>query len=585
MNSDLKKIQEQERKKKEHGNLMKINEVKIGAIGPDGKVINTKGEVKRIRNYIQQSLKLFHENKPIPPYISLNTIETNTEKASEAVPTKDKMPIESEKRTNISPISTEINSTPKQTSTSTATISTTKTELQTKTIPKTTPIKQKYTNTVTSKQVPQFLHQTQYNKTTMEEIYKGVQRENIHPSFRKQCYQCIRGSRPGTTTICFGQLEACIEQIRDFPTTYIKDYHKEQCDTINLHIQIQLDCIQQSFIQNSTVRQVKSHIYRCKDLNEIETRDTLIRNLKDFSIERIVQAPKVLATNGIKHIVDNDVIQTYGYCYAVEMTLLTAHHNGTRFRVIVIDAYPHLQGQRMVQNLIDENIPCEYTLINALVYTTRDATKVLLGTNAMLANGSMYATAGTAIVAMVAKTYCIPVLVCCETFKFSYTVQLDAICSNEIGDPDEIAIPINRDINSNTQYDELCSYKPLHDACIIQDFSSLNSSVDTTNNNESSTKANSKNTLYKNTKHFIDDYDDTSESDSENDTQLIDYHSKLESDDASLHDWKDIEHLNILNVLYDVTPVEMIMAVITEVGTIPPTSVPVILREFSDSMG
>lgn len=31
-----------------------------------------------------------------------------------------------------------------------------------------------------------------------------------------------------------------------------------------------------------------------------------------------------------------------------------------------------------------------------------------------------------------------PVIVCCETFKFSEAVQLDSICNNELGDPDAI---------------------------------------------------------------------------------------------------------------------------------------------------
>uniref|UniRef100_A0A0A9WMK0 Translation initiation factor eIF2B subunit delta n=1 Tax=Lygus hesperus TaxID=30085 RepID=A0A0A9WMK0_LYGHE len=213
----------------------------------------------------------------------------------------------------------------------------------------------------------------------------------------------------------------------------------------------------------------------------------------------------------------------------------------------------------------------------------------------MLSNGSMYATAGTSMVAMVAKTYCIPVLVCCETFKFSTTVQLDAICYNEIGDPEEIACSAYRDLPSNTYYDELCCYKSLKDARIIQDFSSLpRDQVQATNemytNGDATVSTSMCTPRYGqqmqqrysggSSKHFDED-----EFANESESELSDYHSKLESSDASLHDWREIEHLNILNILYDVTPVEFIVGVITEVGTVPPTSVPVILREFSDSVG
>ena len=36
-----------------------------------------------------------------------------------------------------------------------------------------------------------------------------------------------------------------------------------------------------------------------------------------------------------------------------------------------------------------------------------------------------------------------------------------------------------------------------------------------------------------------------------------------------------------LNLCYDITPIQYIAVVVTEVGMIPPTSVPVIIREYS----
>lgn len=60
-------------------------------------------------------------------------------------------------------------------------------------------------------------------------------------------------------------------------------------------------------------------------------------------------------------------------------------------------------------------------------------TKVLLGAHALLANGYVMSRAGTAQVALIAKSYNVPVLVCCETHKFSERVQTDAFVYNEIG--------------------------------------------------------------------------------------------------------------------------------------------------------
>jgi translation initiation factor eIF-2B subunit delta len=47
---------------------------------------------------------------------------------------------------------------------------------------------------------------------------------------------------------------------------------------------------------------------------------------------------------------------------------------------------------------------------------------------------------GTAQIALVARSYNVPVLVCCETHKFSERVQTDAFVHNEISNPDNIML-------------------------------------------------------------------------------------------------------------------------------------------------
>lgn len=60
-------------------------------------------------------------------------------------------------------------------------------------------------------------------------------------------------------------------------------------------------------------------------------------------------------------------------------------------------------------------------------------TKVLVGAHALLANGYVMSRVGTSLVALVAKTFNVPVLVCCETYKFCERVQTDAFVFNELG--------------------------------------------------------------------------------------------------------------------------------------------------------
>ncbi len=58
---------------------------------------------------------------------------------------------------------------------------------------------------------------------------------------------------------------------------------------------------------------------------------------------------------------------------------------------------------------------------------------VLVGAHSIHSNGSVYSRAGTALVAMLAKQHSVPVVVCCETYKFSEGVQLDSFTKNELG--------------------------------------------------------------------------------------------------------------------------------------------------------
>ena len=61
-----------------------------------------------------------------------------------------------------------------------------------------------------------------------------------------------------------------------------------------------------------------------------------------------------------------------------------------------------------------------------------------MGAAGLFANGSVMSRLGTAVVAMMAASCNLPVIFCCETYKFDEHVQLDSICSNELGDPEEL---------------------------------------------------------------------------------------------------------------------------------------------------
>lgn len=58
---------------------------------------------------------------------------------------------------------------------------------------------------------------------------------------------------------------------------------------------------------------------------------------------------------------------------------------------------------------------------------------MFLGAFNLLSNGALTARAGTSLIAMTAREYNVPVIVCCETYKFCEKIQADSLVWNEMG--------------------------------------------------------------------------------------------------------------------------------------------------------
>ena len=98
----------------------------------------------------------------------------------------------------------------------------------------------------------------------------------------------------------------------------------------------------------------------------------------------------------------------------------------------------------MARRLLRAGLRVSYANLHAVSYLMPEVSKVFLGASSMLLNGTLVSRAGSALVAMLAHARGVPVLVCCETYKFTDRVLLDAICYNELGDPDEL-VPFSRE--------------------------------------------------------------------------------------------------------------------------------------------
>lgn len=250
----------------------------------------------------------------------------------------------------------------------------------------------------------------------------------------------------------------------------------------------------------NALKAVKGQITHLPD-NETEEQHkaTLGEFIETYIVEQIQKATQAISEKVQEKIAKGDVVLTYGCSSLIKHILEEAHRRGVDFRVIVVDSRPLHEGQEMLRRLVAEGIRCSCVLINAVSFVMPEVTKVLVGAHALLANGYVMSRTGTAQVAMVAKSYNVPVLVCCETHKFSERVQTDAFVYNEIGNPNDL-------VN-------------------VQECPRADGDVE-----------------------------------------------------VALKGWETVPHLTPPHLYYDITPRELVAAVVTEVAILPCTSVPVILR-------
>mmetsp|Transcript_42533 Transcript_42533/g.51658 ORF Transcript_42533/g.51658 Transcript_42533/m.51658 type:complete len:676 (-) Transcript_42533:621-2648(-) len=311
------------------------------------------------------------------------------------------------------------------------------------------------------------------------------------------CLQFLDGSVHGASERTVALLQTLQQVINEYKTPPEKTLSRDLTSRINNIIDFLINCRPMSVSMGNAIRFVKHKIANIDiNLSEEQAKQDLNKYIGEFIHERLVFAHKVIIDYAVSKIQDGDVVLTHATSTVVAKMFIQAHQIGRKFKVVVVDSRPQNEGRKLLKQLLQAGLNCTYIQINALAYQMREVTKVFLGAAAVLSNGTVISRVGTAACAMVAHSFKIPVLIACETCKFSDRVQLDSFCSNELGDPLALTEVEGR------------------------------------------------------------------------------------PDVKDLQGCQDVENLKVLNLLYDAMPAHYITIIISEFGMIPPTSVPVILREY-----
>ena len=261
------------------------------------------------------------------------------------------------------------------------------------------------------------------------------------------------GAEEGMLFSCCSDCPPAVRDIRvtdTDSTQVIESYTTPPGNTLTRHLTShvlspQIDylasCRPLSISMGNAIRWLKLEISKVDiDTPETDAKKDLCEAIDVFVRERITFADQVIAQSAADRIKDGDVILTYAKSSVVQKALVRAHEEGKEFRVIIVDSRPLHEEKCLATALSAVGINVKYCLINGLSHNIQDATKVLLGAHAMMSNGRLYSRIGTALVAMEANDADKPVIVLCETIKFTERTALDSIVLNEIAPADELII-------------------------------------------------------------------------------------------------------------------------------------------------
>ena len=347
--------------------------------------------------------------------------------------------------------------------------------------------------TKAQRKVQLFSHLHQYEREFSISSSYPIVGSHIHPSIMTLGLQFAEGNVVGSNARCVALMKALKDFIEDYTTPESSELDRDLNDKLKPQITFLKECRPNSISMGNAIRSLKSRINAVPSgSTEKEAKGQLIKWMDEYVYHNVVLAAEQIAITACEKICDGDVILTYGCSSLLSKVFAKASDEGRKFRVVVADGRPKFEGKEMVRRIVNMGVHCTYVLASSVPYIIQEVSKVFLGAHAVMTNGCVMSRVGTSQMALVAKSHNVPVLVCCETYKFTERVQTDSFVFNELGDPDDL---VDTGLNVNP-----------------------------------------------------------------------------------LEDWRDLSSLTMLNLAYDVTPANLVDAIISEISVIPGTSVPVVLR-------
>lgn len=163
----------------------------------------------------------------------------------------------------------------------------------------------------------------------------------------------------------------------------------------------------------------------------VEEAKASIKELADEFIMNSENAVKKIGEIGARRVRDGDTIMTHCNSSAAISIMTAARDNGKNIHVIATESRPRWQGHLTIKQLDEKGIKTSIIVDSAVRYFMKEVDLVIMGADAVTANGSVINKIGTSQLALSAHEARKNVIIAAETYKFSPTSILGELVEIE----------------------------------------------------------------------------------------------------------------------------------------------------------
>ncbi|KAI5952700.1 tif224 [Candida jiufengensis] len=314
----------------------------------------------------------------------------------------------------------------------------------------------------------------------------------------------------------------------------IQDYETPENTTLTRHLtghlSHQIEYLKSgrplSVSMGNAIRWLKQEISLISiDTSEKKAKEILCQKIDDFIKEKIELSDQLIVENASKHIANGSTILTYGHSQVLEeLFIYCAEQQKKNFTLVIVDSRPLFEGKKLLNNMvkkIGDDFP-DYINVHYVLLNALSST-LLEDVDCVFLGAHAMLSNGR----LFARVGTAMIAMMCHTRNIPVLTCCESI---KFSDKVQLDSVTNNEL---ADPEDLINRKPTKKSFALE--------------------------------------------------QFIGKKEENNNDDEPLQNWRKIPALNVLNIMYDLTPPEYINKVVTELGALPPSSVPVILREYKST--